>query len=992
MKSTITIIISFIITLISNVYPQQLNLNGNWEFGINRKYDSEVKVPGIVTNPTRFSPDKIWYKREIILPESDWKYATLQLKGALFSPEVYVNGVMVSKKSGGMAPTSHLLSSQNVKPGESITLEISLESLKNLSETDASYVPRANHWRSNISSYIWDDVFIKFHNEIRIKKLISYYDIENKAITFRYELENINSLRDFSSYTINLEITGLNNEKIIQQSFKKTGLTGEIVIPYGDKLQLWAPDFPKLYQANISIKDKNIFIASESVKIGIRQFEEKGKQFYLNNKPCKIRAGTVVWHRWSRDLETSDIIYDTTWFINNVIIPLKERGANTLRFHLGNPPERFLDLCDKYGLLVQYEWSFFHGMPASKNSLLEQWDSWINLAIKHPSVVLVHPYNETSSSRLKIAWAALDELLPNYPDLVLQDRDVIHVHKYWWGMFENVGLYFDSYDEFSKAIMVDEFGGNYLDGKANMGGYKSLKEAYLRFLGRNHTPEKRLYHHTISNSRIAEYWRRIGAAGFSPFCILGSYEDGNHWYVGDIHEGKLKPVWDALTASWSPISVSIDIWDRNFIPDQAISFPIHFFNDTENDEELKVNIRIEDVNGTILSNLHINKNLTSYSQKVDMLSITLPEIDGKYWIRAELLNPPACVLHPGISDWEVNVSSLKVDKNRSDIIFAIPADEHELSEFAAKNNLHTTHFDNPVADVVLTSANTWKKIAAEEKSTLDIIEKAINSGKSVIMLDIGDVFLGQGYLEQSKKMTHMQGRYIVEKTVENKYALINGIELSFQKIAEPESHIHPDKKNDQLWQGIPRDYTWIWNGLRGGLIVPASEMEISGLSPDAYLSNWHAKGAEKEKILHSENYYMYDLQGFYTFSDKPKDKEAINELKSRVKFIVEDAPALVNTINPEAPIKINNLSEGYKSQAGKAKELYPLVNCGRSLTRTPVILVDFGNNKGRLILSQLITKGRLANSSNNYKDLYDVRYDVVACQFVLNMINMVIEY
>ena len=36
------------------------------------------------------------------------------------------------------------------------------------------------------------------------------------------------------------------------------------------------------------------------------------------------------------------------------------------------------------------------------------------------------------------------------------------MHKYWWSLFENLGLFYDSYEQFPTAIMVDEFGGNYL--------------------------------------------------------------------------------------------------------------------------------------------------------------------------------------------------------------------------------------------------------------------------------------------------------------------------------------------------------------------------------------------------------------------------------------------------------------------------------------------------------------------------------------------------
>ena len=98
---------------------------------------------------------------------------------------------------------------------------------------------------------------------------------------------------------------------------------------------------------------------------------------------------SVVWPRWVRNKEGYDLAWNEEWFKKNIVLRMKDLGANMLRFR-GNPPEKFIDMCDKYGLLVQYEWSFFHGMPASEESLVEQWADWIDLGLEHPSVGLIH--------------------------------------------------------------------------------------------------------------------------------------------------------------------------------------------------------------------------------------------------------------------------------------------------------------------------------------------------------------------------------------------------------------------------------------------------------------------------------------------------------------------------------------------------------------------------------------------------------------------------
>ena len=162
-------------------------LNGIWDMGHARKYVKQVVVPGIHTDASVMNTETLWYRKEIILPSGKWNHATLELKGARFAPEVFINGISVSRQNGGMAPTFHLLNQKDVKPGKKIVIEIALTSLKDLPVTDASYIPVADHWRSNISSCLWDDVILRFHGDLLIDRIIpfTYFDEKNTEFTLR---------------------------------------------------------------------------------------------------------------------------------------------------------------------------------------------------------------------------------------------------------------------------------------------------------------------------------------------------------------------------------------------------------------------------------------------------------------------------------------------------------------------------------------------------------------------------------------------------------------------------------------------------------------------------------------------------------------------------------------------------------------------------------------------------------------------------------------
>ncbi len=990
-KKTLLLKIFFLFlsnNLFFNTVAQTISLNGLWETGNDRNYTRSVIVPSISENPKEMNSGSLWFRKIVTLPEGQWQFATLILRGARFCPKIYVNNILVSEHDGGMALTVHFLNHKDITPGKTVTLEIELQSLKNVLVTDASYIPVADQWRSNISSCIWDDVVLQLHRDFRIEKIIPFTDFKKKNVSVHYALQKIGELP--LPIFGKVELVDKTNQIIFKKETIIDSLKGVINFSLDKNIKTWSPENPNLYKLRFSVFTLQSLIDSKEISFGLKDFHVEEKQFLLNNKKYKLRAGTVVWHRWVRDDEGRELAYDTTWFKNNVINRLKKHGANAIRFHLGNPPERFLDLCDKYGLLVQCEWSFFHGLPASEESLTNQWRNWFDLAMLHPSIAIIHPYNETATKQLKTAWAVLDKLTFDYPPIVLEDRDVIHIHKYWWSLFENLGLYYDSYKQFDKAIMVDEFGGNYLDGNYNAGGYPTTKAAFLRFLGRNNNAEQRIHHQNISNSKVAEYWRRIGAAGFSPFTILASYEDGNHWFAGKLKAGNPKPVWDALTAAWSPISLSIEMWDRNFLPDQKIILPVYFFNDTDKNKILEAKVAIVDKEKNVIEEISVSIPVAATSYKIKKINMKTPSFTGEYFFRAQLTNPSKEIKYPVISESEFRTLRAIIPEKIKNKIVGVFEDEKELCDLLISRGIKITDANNPKAEIIITSTTTWNKITARDNPTIQTIEKFVKQGKHVLLLDIGPKFLGPSYPSDTTKINFLQGAPKVSGTVLHTVDFLLGTKLVFENMSEPESHIHASSFGYRLWDNLKPNYTWLWNGLRGGIIVPAVKMEIHGIQKNTFLNYWEMRGADTTKIILG-NYYAYELEGYCSFSSLSKDKAVQDSLRKKVKFIVEDAPSLASSMDPNSEIKIIDLhSELLECGKSQAVKYIPLVNCGIGLSKAPVVLINFGNDKGKVILSQLLTSGRLANNVKN-SNLYAIRHDEVAVQMVLNMLRFLVE-
>lgn len=980
-----TLFLLMTFSILSLNAQESISLNGKWLMGERHTYTSEVNVPGIHCDPTKMNDDTLWYKRKIVLPDGNWTYATLELKGARFAPQIFVDGISVSRANGGMAPTFHLLKSKKVKPGKSITLEIALTSLKELPQEDASYIPETDHWRSNISSSLWDDVVLHLHGDQRIGTVIPKADPTSKMLSVDFYVEN--SVRS-KSYVGNysFQITDGMGNILLKQSGKYSSGKNTVSFNYEGKLKEWSPENPVLYAMDIRLEKNGTPVDRTSRRLGVRKFEIKEKQFYLNGDPFKFRGGSVTWHRWMRTEDGPELGYDTTWFKQNIVLRLKEHGANSINFHLGLPPDRLLDLCDQYGILVRYEWSFFHGMPASRESCVEQYRSWMAASMNHPSINMYYPYNETDGKELQTAWSALDEVLNIYPPLVFSHRDILHLHKYWWSLFENLGLSYDSYNQFDKAVVADEFGGNYLNAEGDEGGYPAVKETYLRFLGRNHTKEERFKHLELSNGKIAEYWRRIGVAGWTPFTALGSYEDGNNWFLGDLKEGNPMSVWNALTSSWSPLSVSLEIWDKNFVPGQQITVPVYFFNDTPSGEVLKAKITLTDPFGKIYSEQHLDNFVGAFSQVVENITVKLPEHISDYTLTAELINRPEEFKCPVVSAWDIRTFRATVPNQVASAKIYTPEDENELETFIRNYSLKNVSLPAD-ADIILLSTNSWDKITNGDKDIKNMIETAVNSGTSVVMLDAGPRSLGRSYPEKDGALIPMDATGAIKRPAHIEKPLFGSIFLRFIESAEAETHIFPSIKDNSLWNNLPDSFSGMWNGLRGNLMVPAWEMDVQGVNADLFLEQWIARGANKESIIRGQSYFAYELHGYYEFSEKADDVETKRRLKDKVLQHIEDAPSLAVFLDMTVPIKSTDVASGYKNaNTGMAKSLVIMANAGKNLTKTPVMMIEFGKGRGNLLVSQLLTANRLVQRSENGK-LYDIRYDETAVQMVLNMME-----
>lgn len=954
----------------NQLLPPALNLNGPWRARFADGSVHEILQPGIIGDPA-IPSGTLKLSRRVTLPSGTWTGATLLLKGAKYRPRVHVDGALVAHAEGGLAPVRLALNHVSVKPGAAIELLIELSSVDAVPVADASMLPHADRWRSNLSSGLWDDIEMHFDRGARFQWVRPCTDLNARQLHVKARLTG-------NTAGISRVRASLWKQEALLCEISASAPAGELTLSIAlpPEVQTWSPAQPNCYQLLVeALDEQDAALATDRRTYGARSFTVSGKQFHLNGEPFQARGGSICWHRFCRDREGRSFAFDRAWFEQAIIARYSAHGANWLRPHLGLPPEWLLDLCDRYGLCVQVEWPPFHGLPCSRESLVAQLTAWIDHAERHPCCVLYHPWNETyDQHELEKGAAVIATLAETFPHLVWAHRDVLHAHRYWWSLFENLKLPFDSPAVFAQPIVVDEFGGNYLDGEGNLGGYPELPSAFLRFLGPGHTAAQRLQLQCDASARIAEYWRRLRAAGIAQFCSLSSWEDGNHHFLGALAEKKPKPVWAAMTAAWAPVSVSLDLWDRNFLRGSAPVLKLWFFNDTVAPRSLVAELRAIRLDGSVAVSVRIALDLAAWSRTVRELAFTLPDETGPLLLELELLEAPL-VAHRVISQWRICLHDHPVLPPHS----AITVDESDRELMAYAAQLGATITEN--APIVLASRELWKRLAAGDATARSQLESWLKSGRDVILLEAGPSGYGMESVEDQPKQV---------AAAEVRLPLVWGLHAIFRELAEGDSCFHATAEGAALWQDLAPENTCLWNGMRGGTVLPCWDLYFEGLHAEAFLQQWRERGANPDAIQ-TGRCFAYEVAGFYAFASE-RDPATEAALRTRVEFLFADAPALHSRVNPKAPIVCTDLHAAWLRCGGAARSITTLAVAGKNLRRTPLVLVEFGPESGRLVVSQLITTGRLAPNfaRPDYPEPnphYALRVDPAARIFVRNIIT-----
>jgi hypothetical protein len=436
------------------------NLNGLWDFqfdntniGIKEKwfkkeqkdifqmkilvpFTYQSKLSGIGENEFH---DIVWYRREFQLPSETLNQRIFLNCGAIdYYCNIYINGYLVGSHEGGYS--SFQVDITNYVEKENL-LVIRVED-----PSESGEIPRGKQFWEKESKWIfyprvtgiWQTIWIELaDSQFYIEKIRLFPDIDKSQIIIEpkiygkgYENLFLNVVVYFgqeivSQLELNLDFVGNINKKrrdrtIVKQKensidklFRTNSLNKfklKLKIPK-EKLFLWSPEKPDLYDIEIKIYDKDsgkIFDKISSYfgmrKISLSEepknnkvmlqneseIESNTKLILLNDKPLYQKLFLVQGY-WKDTFYTPPSVEA----IKKDLVYIKKCGFNGLRSHQKRSDPLFLYFCDKMGLLVWAEiGSAFAFSIESQCRFLNQYLEMIDHDFNHPSIIVWTLLNE----------------------------------------------------------------------------------------------------------------------------------------------------------------------------------------------------------------------------------------------------------------------------------------------------------------------------------------------------------------------------------------------------------------------------------------------------------------------------------------------------------------------------------------------------------------------------------------------------------------------
>jgi beta-galactosidase len=457
---------------------------------------------------------------------------------------------------------------------------------------------------------------------------------------------------------------GSHEERISLAAGEDKTVTHKIDLP---NAKHWTPETPNLY-----VLETNSGGDSASTRFGMREFrfDTPTRRAYLNGKPYFLRGSNITLHRFFEDPDSGTLPWDDAWVRKLLIDIPKKMHWNAFRFCIGPVPDKWLDIADEAGLLIQNEYFVWTGdqqafqMHYSKtfdlDELSHEFADWMRDNWNHPSVAIWDASNES--------WqpAFSTKLIPAVRDLDLSHRpwensynppagpdDPVEDHPY-----EFLNLHFtDSNSPPFKMTDLEDRGGGERSGVTVPSGHASIlneygwlwlnrdgspteltDDVYPKLLGPNSTANQRREENAYLLGGITEFWRahRKYAAVLHFVYLTASDPKGftcDHFR--DVKTLELDPYFvDYMGNAFKPLGVYVNFWHEQLPAKSHQVFQVMLANDLSETESGSLDLNLENEKGEVIAQTTRTFSVAPLGQQTQFIDFDVPATTGKFMLKA----------------------------------------------------------------------------------------------------------------------------------------------------------------------------------------------------------------------------------------------------------------------------------------------------------------------------------------------------------------------
>lgn len=601
-----------------------------------------------------------WYRRRFAVATVR-SVTTLRINKAQFGAAVWVNGQKVGEHLPCFTAAIFDISGK-LRPGSNeIVVRVGAHPGVLPSTVSAGTDFEKNRWTPGI----YDSVSLALSDNPAIETIQVAPGRDLKSVTVQTKLGNHSAQP--VAFALNQAVHGWKSAAVVASApamqirlaaLEERTVTQKLSMP---SAKLWTPELPNLY-----VLESGTGGDTASTRFGMREFhfDTATKRAYLNGRPYFMRGSNITLHRFFEDPQSGVLPWDEKWVRKLLIDIPKEMHWNSFRFCIGPVPDKWFDIADEAGLLIQNEYfvwtgKAWHGAESQVRfdaaQMTREYSEWMRDNWNHPSVAIWDANNETFDPIFG------ETIIPAVRGLDLSNRpwensynppvdpdDPVEDHPYEFsGMARRGGPEF-SMTTFERpngkapgaptghALILNEYGWTWLnrDGSPT----ELTKDLYPRLLPANATAEDRLALNAYLLGGITEFWRAYRQyAAVLHFVYLMSSDPLGYTadHFRDVENLELEPHFrDYMSHAFAPLGVYLSFWQPKLAAGRH-AFQLMLVNDEYIPAAGSLTLSLQSKNGDETARSQVPFHVGSLGQTTLYIDLDVPNTPGDFLLQAK---------------------------------------------------------------------------------------------------------------------------------------------------------------------------------------------------------------------------------------------------------------------------------------------------------------------------------------------------------------------